>query len=161
MRRRAVLAAATARLEAAGVPSPRHDAEELLAHVVDVDRSRLVLLDEVGETELAAYDALLTRRAAREPLQHLTGEVWFRRVRLEVGPGVFTPRPETELLAGWAHAEHRSRRHDPRRCLLELPPVLHGQAEDPRHRWPRREVREEVRQEPLGQARRQEVTKQT
>jgi release factor glutamine methyltransferase len=102
VRRRPLLAAATARLEAAGVPSPRHDAEELLAHVVDVDRSRLVLLDEVGETELAAYERLLARRCEREPLQHLLGHAWFRHVRLEVGPGVFTPRPETELLAGWA-----------------------------------------------------------
>jgi release factor glutamine methyltransferase len=105
MRRRALLAAATARLEAAGVASPRHDAEELLAHAVQVDRSRLVLLDEVGERELAAYERLLTRRAQREPLQHLLGEAWFRHVRLEVGPGVFTPRPETELLAGWVIAQ--------------------------------------------------------
>ena len=51
---------------------------------------------------LERYDALVARREAREPLQHLTGEAWFRHVRLEVGPGVFTPRPETELLAGWA-----------------------------------------------------------
>jgi release factor glutamine methyltransferase len=102
VRRRALLAAATARLEAAGVPSPAHDAAALLAHVVGLDPGRLFLLDEVGERELAAYERLLTRRAAREPLQHLTGEVWFRHVRLEVGPGVFTPRPETELLAGWA-----------------------------------------------------------
>jgi release factor glutamine methyltransferase len=102
VRRRAVLGAATARLESAGVASPAHDAEVLLAHVVGIDRGRLVLLQEVGERELAAYDALLSRRAAREPLQHLTGEAWFRHVRLEVGPGVFTPRPETELLAGWA-----------------------------------------------------------
>jgi release factor glutamine methyltransferase len=102
MRRRALLAAATARLEAAGVASPAHDAEVLLAHVVGIDRGRLVMLDEVGERELAAYERLLERRSAREPLQHLTGEAWFRHVRLEVGPGVFTPRPETELLAGWA-----------------------------------------------------------
>jgi release factor glutamine methyltransferase len=102
VRRRALIASATARLEAAGVPSPAHDAEVLLAHVVGIDRSRLVLLDEVGERELAEYERLVARRARREPLQHLTGEAWFRRVRLEVGPGVFTPRPETELLAGWA-----------------------------------------------------------
>ncbi len=102
MRRRPLLAAATTRLELAGVPSPAHDAEVLLAHVVGIDRSRLVLLDGVGERELAAYERLLARRVAREPLQHLTGEAWFRHVRLEVGPGVFTPRPETELLAGWA-----------------------------------------------------------
>jgi len=105
VRRWAVLNAATAQLEAAGVPSPRHDAEVLLAHVVGVDRKDLFLLDEVGEPQRAAYDDLLARRAAREPLQHLTGHVWFRRVPLVVGPGVFTPRPETELLAGWAIAE--------------------------------------------------------
>jgi release factor glutamine methyltransferase len=44
----------------------------------------------------------VARRAAREPLQHLTGRAWFRHVELAVGPGVFVPRPETELLAGWA-----------------------------------------------------------
>ncbi len=49
-----------------------------------------------------AYDALVDRRAAREPLQHLTGSAAFRYVELAVGPGVFVPRPETELLAGWA-----------------------------------------------------------
>ncbi|HET6939310.1 MAG TPA: peptide chain release factor N(5)-glutamine methyltransferase, partial [Nocardioides sp.] len=55
------------------------------------------------------YDGLIARRALREPLQHLTGQAWFRHVRLEVGPGVFTPRPETELLAGWAVDEARKR----------------------------------------------------
>ena len=44
----------------------------------------------------------MARRATREPLQHLTGSVTFRFVELAVGPGVFVPRPETELLAGWA-----------------------------------------------------------
>ena len=102
MRPREVLASATARLLAAGVPSPEHDAAELLAHVLGTERSRLVLVDEVSPDAATRYDALLARRAAREPLQHLTGEAWFRHVRLEVGPGVFTPRPETELLAGWA-----------------------------------------------------------
>jgi release factor glutamine methyltransferase len=99
---REVLAAAAARLREAGVASPEHDAAELLAHVLGTDRSRLVLLADVPTAELAAYDDLVSRRAAREPLQHLTGTAWFRHVSLEVGPGVFTPRPETELLAGWA-----------------------------------------------------------
>ncbi|GAA5148933.1 peptide chain release factor N(5)-glutamine methyltransferase [Nocardioides marinquilinus] len=102
MRPRALLAAATARLEAAGVASPAHDAAELLAHVVGVPRGRLALLEEVGEAELAAYERLLERRSRREPLQHLTGVAGFRHVELAVGPGVFVPRPETELLAGWA-----------------------------------------------------------
>jgi release factor glutamine methyltransferase len=99
---REVLARAAARLREAGVASPEHDAAELLAHVLGTDRSRLVMVDQVGDADLAAFDALLARRAAREPLQHLTGTAWFRHVSVEVGPGVFTPRPETELLAGWA-----------------------------------------------------------
>ncbi|MEQ4499556.1 peptide chain release factor N(5)-glutamine methyltransferase, partial [Nocardioides kribbensis] len=65
-------------------------------------RGRLVLVDRVGGPALAAYDALVARRASREPLQHLTGTAAFRHVELAVGPGVFVPRPETELLAGWA-----------------------------------------------------------
>lgn len=99
---RDVLAGAASRLRDAGVASPEHDAAELLAHVLGTERPRLALVDEVGAADLAAYDVLVTRRAAREPLQHLTGVAWFRHVSVEVGPGVFTPRPETELLAGWA-----------------------------------------------------------
>jgi release factor glutamine methyltransferase len=99
---RQLLAQAAARLRDAGVPSPEHDAAELLAHVLGTDRPRLPLVDDVPTEARTRYDELLARRAAREPLQHLTGEAWFRHVRLEVGPGVFTPRPETELLAGWA-----------------------------------------------------------
>jgi release factor glutamine methyltransferase len=105
---REVLAGAAARLRRAGVASPEHDAAELLAHVLGTDRSRLVLVDEVGGAELAAYDSLVARRVAREPLQHLTGVAWFRHVSVQVGPGVFTPRPETELLAGWAIEAARS-----------------------------------------------------
>jgi release factor glutamine methyltransferase len=106
---RELVATAAARLDAAGVPSPGHDAAELLAHVLGTDRARLTLLDEVPAEAQEAYDALVARRAGREPLQHLTGEAFFRHVRLEVGPGVFTPRPETELLAGWAVDEARTR----------------------------------------------------
>lgn len=100
--RRRLLAAATARLREAGVASPEHDAAELLAHVLGTARSQLVLIDEVAAPAAEEYDALIARRAAREPLQHLTGVAWFRHVELRVGPGVFVPRPETELLAGWA-----------------------------------------------------------
>ncbi|GAA4695252.1 peptide chain release factor N(5)-glutamine methyltransferase [Nocardioides conyzicola] len=100
--RRDVLRGATARLAEAGVASPEHDAAELLAHVLGTTRARLPLVDEVGTDALAAYDVLVARRAAREPLQHLTGTAYFRHVELAVGPGVFVPRPETELLAGWA-----------------------------------------------------------
>ncbi|WP_019200305.1 peptide chain release factor N(5)-glutamine methyltransferase [Tsukamurella sp. 1534] len=97
-----LVAVAAARLAEAGVPSPRADAELLLAHVLDVDRGRLVLADDATGDQEAAYGALVARRAAREPLQHILGHADFGTLRLAVGPGVFVPRPETELLAAWA-----------------------------------------------------------
>ena len=100
--RRDVLSGATALLRGAGVESPEHDAAELLAHVLGTTRARLALVDDVPLEALSEYDELLARRAAREPLQHLTGVAHFRHVELFVGRGVFVPRPETELLAGWA-----------------------------------------------------------
>ncbi len=99
---RALLRDAATRLAAGGVASPDHDAAELLAHVLGTSRGRLPLVEEVPAARLSAYDELVGRRAAREPLQHLTGTAAFRHVELAVGPGVFVPRPETELLAGWA-----------------------------------------------------------
>lgn len=99
---RTLLAAAAERLREAGVASPEHDAAALLAHALDLPRTRLALVDDVPAGVETAYDALVARRAAREPLQHLTGTVGFRHVEVAVGPGVFVPRPETELLAGWA-----------------------------------------------------------
>ena len=99
---RPLLRDAAARLAAGGVASPDHDAAELLAHVLGTTRGRLPLVEEVAAAHVAAYDVLVGRRAAREPLQHLTGTAAFRHVELAVGPGVFVPRPETELLAGWA-----------------------------------------------------------
>ncbi|WP_299927794.1 peptide chain release factor N(5)-glutamine methyltransferase [uncultured Nocardioides sp.] len=93
---------AAARLREAGVASPERDAELLLAHVLDVGLGRLLLVDDVDAGQRERYDALVARRAAREPLQHLVGTAAFRHVELAVGPGVFVPRPETELLAGWA-----------------------------------------------------------
>ena len=102
MKRRTLVAEAVRRLADAGVASPEADAEILLAHVLEIDRSRLVLVDDVADVDRTTYDALVGRRAAHEPLQHLTGRAYFRHVELAVGPGVFVPRPETELLAGWA-----------------------------------------------------------
>ncbi len=101
MTHRGAAAEASRRLAEAGVPSPDHDAAELLAHVLGTTRSRLPLAEDPTAEQLAAYDALVERRAAREPLQHLLGTAAFRYLELAVGPGVFTPRPETELLAGW------------------------------------------------------------
>lgn len=99
---RQLRAAAAARLRAAGVASPNFDADELLAFVLDTERSRLPWAAAPTADQLERYDALVGRRAAREPLQHLLGVAHFRHVSLTVGPGVFVPRPETELLAGWA-----------------------------------------------------------
>ena len=100
--RRSLLADAIRTLAESGVASPEHDAAELLAHVLDTSRGQLPLIDEVTPPAAEQYAGLIRRRAAREPLQHLTGRAYFRHVELAVGPGVFLPRPETELLAGWA-----------------------------------------------------------
>jgi release factor glutamine methyltransferase len=94
---RSVLSDATVRLTAAGVPAPRVDAELLLAHVLGVPRARL-LMGRVDGESAARFNQLLRRRAAREPLQHIIGTAAFRYVDVAVGPGVFVPRPETELL---------------------------------------------------------------
>lgn len=106
---RATLEEAARRLAQAGVESPESDARLLVAHVLQVDPGEVQLLDlrgrEISAGEWDALEDLLGRRQSREPLQHLTGIAHFRHVTLEVGPGVFTPRPETELLAGWAIEE--------------------------------------------------------
>lgn len=93
---------AAKRLEAAGVDSPRVDAELLAAHVSGRTRAQLLIADAPDAARLAEFDALIARRATREPLQHLTGSAAFRYGELAVGPGVFVPRFETELLVDWA-----------------------------------------------------------
>lgn len=98
---RDLLADAERRLRSAGVASPEYDARELLAHVLGTTRGGLMLVDDVAEERAGAFEQLVARRAAREPLQHLTGTAAFRYVEVAVGPGVFVPRPETEMLAGW------------------------------------------------------------
>ena len=77
------------------MPSPRHDAEELAAPLAR-RRSGATC---GGTTEPGpAFTAYVDRRAAREPLQHITGVAYFRHLALQVGPGVFVPRPETEVV---------------------------------------------------------------
>jgi release factor glutamine methyltransferase len=100
--RSVLLRIAVDRLTAAGVESAANDASELLAFVLGVPRSRLSLVDDITPAQAEDFGNLVGRRAARVPLQHLTGVAHFRYVELQVGPGVFVPRPETELLAGWA-----------------------------------------------------------
>ncbi|MGY1705044.1 peptide chain release factor N(5)-glutamine methyltransferase [Geodermatophilus sp. SYSU D00697] len=96
-----MLADAVRRLSDAGVESPRVDAELLLAHVLGVSRTGLLTLGDVPGDAADRFAGLLDQRAGRVPLQHLTGRAPFRHLELAVGPGVFVPRPETELLVEW------------------------------------------------------------
>ena len=93
------IALATARLAEAGVESPRADAELIAAHDHNVKRSEL---HTVPDAEFnARFWEDIGRRANREPLQHIIGRAFFRYLELDVGPGVFVPRPETEVMTGW------------------------------------------------------------
>ena len=93
-----------ARFSAAGVPTPAVDAELLVAHVLGWSRARLRLESESALPQATAGElsAAAARRAAREPLQLILGDVGFRYLDITVRPGVFIPRPETEVLAGCA-----------------------------------------------------------
>jgi release factor glutamine methyltransferase len=95
---RNALSRAALLLTEAEVSSPQVDAELLLAHVVGVERSQLITVAEISDENLLDFENLVARRANRVPLQHLTGVAYFRHLEIAVGPGVFVPRPETELL---------------------------------------------------------------
>lgn len=97
-----LVAAAEGRLAVAGVDSARFDAEELAAHVLGVRRPALPIAAPMTGGQAADYEALVSRREARVPLQHLVGSTGFRRIELLVGAGVFVPRPETESVVQWA-----------------------------------------------------------
>jgi release factor glutamine methyltransferase len=86
-------------LERHGVESPAPTAERLLAHVLRTDRTGIYAREGLTTQEAKAFGRALCRRCAGEPLQHVTGEQGFRRLVLGVRPGVFVPRPETEVLA--------------------------------------------------------------
>lgn len=92
---------ATRILEEAGVSSPRFDAELLAAHVLGVERSRLPMIPLVDPPVVDAIGQLVAQRAKRVPLQHLTGWAALGHITVDVGSGVFIPRPETELLLEW------------------------------------------------------------
>src|SRR5260370_30060264 len=94
------IAVAAARLAGVGVDSPRADAELIAAHVHGVGRGELHRVPD-ADFDPRFWDEV-ARREAREPLQHITGHAYFRYLDLEVGPGVFVPRPETEVMTGWA-----------------------------------------------------------
>ena len=90
-------------LRDAGVDTPEHDAKLLMAHAAgtslrDLDMIMLMGRDLPSSFSRAAYRAMIERRAAREPLQYIVGTAPFRYLEVEVGPGVFIPRPETEIV---------------------------------------------------------------
>jgi len=92
------------RLADAGVQSPEVDTIALIAHTLGWDESEVRLAaarsDEWPDgADLDLLETRVSRRADREPLQHITGKAYFRTLELEVGPGVFVPRPETETVA--------------------------------------------------------------
>lgn len=89
-------------LSRSGSPSPGPEARTIVAHVLGVEVSRLITIDRISPEEQLAIDELGRRRAGGEPIQHLTGTAHFRHETLRVGPGVFIPRPETEVMVGWA-----------------------------------------------------------
>ncbi|MFC0452751.1 peptide chain release factor N(5)-glutamine methyltransferase [Rhodococcus jostii] len=101
---RLALIDATAQLDEAGVRSSRADAELLAAHLLGVERTRLGLVPLVDESVIDAYKKMVDQRAKRIPLQYILGTAAMGDIDIEVGPGVFVPRPETELLLGWALA---------------------------------------------------------
>jgi release factor glutamine methyltransferase len=99
----ALLREGTKFLRTSHVERPQWDAEWLLAHVLGYPRLELILngsmaVDEKSETQFWTF---LTRRARREPLQYILGEIDFYGIKLKVDPRVFIPRSETELLVEW------------------------------------------------------------
>ncbi|KQY76566.1 protein-(glutamine-N5) methyltransferase, release factor-specific [Microbacterium sp. Root1433D1] len=102
----AVVRTAAQRLADVGVPDPLVDAELLAGHILGRRRGEvqaaIVRGDGIDDAAVSALDEAVTRRAAREPLQHITGTAPFRHLELAVGPGVFVPRPETETVVQYA-----------------------------------------------------------
>ena len=95
---RSVLVDIELRLKNANVSSPRFDAESLVAFVLNTSRNRVGLISEISDEQYREIEKLVEKRVRRIPLQHLIGEQGFRHLVLSVGPGVFIPRPETEIL---------------------------------------------------------------
>ena len=97
---------AASTLASAGVPNARVDAELLVGHVLGLSRggvqARVATSAALESEDAVSIARLVERRAAREPLQHITGVAPFRNLELAVGPGVFVPRPESELVAQYA-----------------------------------------------------------
>ncbi len=106
-------------LARSGSPSPGPEARTLVAHVLGVEVRDLIRVEGVSAAQRDAIDELVSLRASGVPVQHLTGVAHFRYETLSVGPGVFIPRPETEVMTGWAVDALAARPVD-RRRVVEL-----------------------------------------
>jgi release factor glutamine methyltransferase len=95
---RDVLVDAQRRFSSAGIASPDVDAAEIVAFVLGCERNRLFMHEPMESDARVRVERLVTRRLSRVPLQHILGTAGFRRMNVRVGPGVFIPRPETELV---------------------------------------------------------------
>jgi release factor glutamine methyltransferase len=145
---------AAALLAQAGVASPRVDAEELAAHAAGVGRAQLFTLDAPDGEFACRYAELVAARARRIPLQHLLGTAAFGSLTLEVGPGVFIPRPETESLLDWAQRQALPRTP----LIVDLCTGSGALAVALATRWPQaRVVAVDNSDEALGYARRNSV----
>ena len=89
----------------AGIDSARTDAELLAAHLAGIERGRLAVIDVPDADFFDRFAEAVLRRSQRIPLQHITGTAPFGPVDVQVGPGVFIPRPETEAMLEWALAQ--------------------------------------------------------
>jgi release factor glutamine methyltransferase len=102
MKLAAAIESASKQFEQAGIESFQADAEILLSFVLNISRGELQVKAITGEELTAEQESkfleLVAKRSERFPLQHLTGVAYFRQLELKVGPGVFVPRFETEVV---------------------------------------------------------------
>ena len=105
----AAIGSATATLRDAGSPTPRLDAEVLLAHVTGRDRAWLLAHPDAELADVDAFDAAIDRRAAGEPVAYIRGFNDWRSLRIKTDARALIPRPETELVVEAAAAEIRAR----------------------------------------------------
>lgn len=113
------LTQATEILRKSGIAEPRREANSLLAFALRKDRTFLIThnIDELSDAEEAAFQAILKRRAAREPLQYITGRQEFYGLDFTVTPAVLIPRPETETIVEQAIGILNAQA-DPRFCEI-------------------------------------------
>jgi release factor glutamine methyltransferase len=121
---RPLLVQAASQLREVGIDSPEQEARQLLAYAAGIELARLPLVDAVEDAQASHFQTLINKRARRVPLQHLTGRAHFRYLELEVGPGVFVPRPESEVMTGWAIEQLRPMVYAVARGSRHLPVVV-------------------------------------